>query len=570
MVELNKKLDLERLRQMRGGDAAKVETTVVKGKPTKKSNRGKAKTQAASSDSDDSDRELKARAKAVAARESKLSDSDHDDMKTPASSSQRKKIQDEEDSDDLFDSEEEKMISEQHKTQPQASSGDHDEDAEDDDDDEHRHFATTKSKRKQRRTKSKKASKRRKTRDFDSDDESEEEEEEEEEEDVPDGEEMNVRNIKDAYSRKSSSGYEKVGGGSSNSKQKSFESLSEYQKHLLESQQQELPEEADDFDPADLNDYIKISLRRDQLIGMLNEPFFKKYVVGCYVRYSLSAIESTPVYRMCEILKADFESKPYKVPAPNGAGSVETTLRLTLSAGGGVREKMKIDRISNHTIKQNELDFHLKALESKKQKALTKRDVKLIRLNQKNFRNYVYSHDEIKRMVSNKVGNNKVYATDYSNAMEYLVKKRQEAIKNCDDDARRAFQKTIDFLEKENERQKQVFDKAYRKQIETNKKMRENNTKRDLLASAMKIKEEMEAQAKGILPNSIADPFVRRETRPKILWKSNKSLKEETQGDTKAATPRPAQLAAPTASSIQQNVNYEFVIPEDSNIDEVR
>lgn len=173
-------------------------------------------------------------------------------------------------------------------------------------------------------------------------------------------------------------------------------------------------------------------------------------------------------------------------------------------------------------------------------------------------------------MVTNKVGLNKVLSTEYSNAMETLLLKRQEAITNCDDDARRAIQKTIDAIEKENERQKIVFEKAYRKQIETNKRMRENNTKRDLMASMQKRKEDKEAQAKGVVPNSIADPFVRRETRPTILWIS-KVKGEDAAADPKTPTPRPAPtVVSVDANQNNQQINYEFVIPEETNMDEVR
>ena len=67
-----------------------------------------------------------------------------------------------------------------------------------------------------------------------------------------------------------------------------------------------------------------------------------------------------------------------------------------------------------------------------KQTLLTKWNVKEIRAKQKKYRYHVYSNEEIEKMVSKKVGLNQVLATEYSTAMENLLKKLEEARNNKD------------------------------------------------------------------------------------------------------------------------------------------
>jgi hypothetical protein len=557
MQVLNKKIDLQRLKRMKGIDTISEKAQPTSKKATnRKTTRAKTKSQV-ESDSE-SDKEIKEAGKAAA--KNSLESDDESTQPIKKTTPGQKRIEDSDD-DELFNSEEEKRISEGTHKLTQAKLDEDSAEEEADDDSENEFFRVTKSKRKKQQSSKRKTQPKSKRRKYDSEEEEDEESEEDEDGLSDVGGETNITSIKEQFGA-SKRTYER-GDGNRMTKQKNYDTLRDLEKHWKEEKDKELPPEDNDFDPADLTDYIKITLRRDQLVLLLNEPFFQNYVKGCFIRYSLGAIENTPVYRMCEILKAEFEGRPYKVPAPNGNGQIETKLRLTLSTGGSVKEKVKIDRVSNHTIQQNELDFHLQGLTNRKQKGLTKRDVKVLRFYQKQYRDRVYTHDEIKEMVSKKVGLNKVLATEYTNAMNTLIQKRQEAIQNRDDDALRAIQKTISQLEAENDRQKIVFEKAYRKQIEANKQMKENNTRRDLLASMQRKKEDQEAREKGVIPNSIADPFIRRETRPSNLWVSK--LKTEGTADPKTPTPR----AAPAPKVDKQSVNYEFVIPEEANMDEV-
>jgi hypothetical protein len=117
------------------------------------------------------------------------------------------------------------------------------------------------------------------------------------------------------------------------------------------------------------------------------------------------------------------------------------------------------------------------------EKVLTKRQAKLRR---QLFLSYtvghVYTDEEIKNMVKKSVGLDKSKATEYTTAMESLQKKLVMARENTDYEAMELVQKTIDSLQRRYDEQKTKFDRAASRQLAVNRKMRENNVKRDMEA----------------------------------------------------------------------------------------
>ena len=84
-------------------------------------------------------------------------------------------------------------------------------------------------------------------------------------------------------------------------------------------------------------------------------------------------------------------------------------------------------------------------------------------------------------------------------------------------------------MQSEYAKQKARHDKAARAQMAVNQRMRDSNVRRDIAAGMRKRQEEQEAAARGTLSNAQADPFIRRETRPKILWNSGRRQKQQGQ-----------------------------------------
>ena len=95
---------------------------------------------------------------------------------------------------------------------------------------------------------------------------------------------------------------------------------------------------------------------------------------------------------------------------------------------------------------------------------------------------HVYTDEEIKNMVKRSIGLDKSKVTEFTTAMESLQKKLATARAETDYEALEVVQKTMDHLQRSFNIQKDKFDKATAKQLLVNKKMRENNVKRDMEA----------------------------------------------------------------------------------------
>lgn len=339
----------------------------------------------------------------------------------------------------------------------------------------------------------------------------------------------NLKSIKDSHKR-----ILKVD-GRENTAEKSvvFDNLTQLKQHLEKQLARELPVKPDDSDPAEPNDYRKLFRRRDDIIRLLHEPFFDQLIIGCYIRFLIGVVDSVQVYRMCEVVGVDRTKKSYKLPATNNGTNMETNVRLHLNNAGEIKQYQKLEKISNHSLQDKEIEFHIHGMKSHPERdEVTKRTIRLIRNRHKSYAEYAYSHNDISNMVANKQGFNKLITTEYTTAMALLKKRLMEAEEKNDKELTETLKKEIKKLDDINEKHKENFQLFAKKQTDINRRMRESNVTRDMDAGMRKRYEEQEALAKGILPNAISDPFIRRETRPKILWNTSDALqkkKEESQ-----------------------------------------
>ena len=112
-------------------------------------------------------------------------------------------------------------------------------------------------------------------------------------------------------------------------------------------------------------------------------------------------------------------------------------------------------------------------------------------------------------MVKKSIGLDKSKVTEFSTAMESLQKKLVAARASKDYEALEIVQKTIDALQQKFEDEKEKFDRATSRQVQVNRKMKENNVRRDMEAGKRLRAENLEAAAKGIQSKAEADPFSR-------------------------------------------------------------
>jgi hypothetical protein len=481
------------------------------------------------------------------------------------------------DDDDLFDSDEEAEIS-KRPTKLAEDEEEEDEDQLEDYENQGKKSSKVLGKRKKTTKTAKKSSKNRRSSrlsKYRGEDESEEEEEGEAEEEREEGDRLdygsggsdddgrhdyNLKSIKDSHRRNLRTDGEGIASSSrsSASKNQEFASFEAFKRYVEEQLPKDLPIKPDDNDPATIDDFksAKIYLRRDTLIKKLPEPYFEDYVKGCYVRYLIGMVDDVQVYRLCQIVGVDRSKKSYRLPPLSKDGSViETNVRLHLNNAGEIKELQKLDKISNHSLDDKEIEFHLNGMKNhllsssagKDERIgsdVTKRDLRLIEYRNDYYdKNYKYSHDEISKMVHNQLGMNKLLTTEYVTAAQLLKKRLDEAVARNDKEKIDLFRKEMKKLDDITEKQREAFELNAKKQTDINRRMRDSNVIRDMDAGMRKRHEEQEAIAKGILPNAISDPFIRRETRPKILWNTSSALqkkreeaKEKEEKDKKSAT----------------------------------
>lgn len=619
MENLGRKLDHERLKQLRNAqskDAPAATKTVQRKKAAPPQRSTKAIIPASDDEEDDEDRQPKrkpaARGKQVKApaaankRKGGKRKLESDDEEEDAESEKEDEADDEEeaeeeeeeeeeehseDDDDLFNSDEEEAINNRYKSTATAD----DEDEEDDD--------GPKTKTLRKRGRGSKISKKKRS----AWDDDEDEEEDEDDEDVDEDEEVGRRSsrggkrsrrdalddderyqedgdigrIKKSYrTNKETAAESQRSERVTASKEIVVNSLDDYKRLLMASKSgidsksgkgyapvSIVNPAEDDNQQAVYSDYLRIFLRREDIAKVLHEPYLEDYLKGCYVKYLIGSNNNQPVYRACEIVGIGRTEKAYKIGTAKG--EEETKVYLKLSSKGEIADRRKLDKVSNHTITEKEIESQIEGLLAKKITPPTKRDIRVKRQRMKDFRSYIYSEQEVQSMIATRQGDNQVFTTDYTSALAVLQKQLLKVTQEKDFDAMELTRKEIEKIEYENERQKRLYEKSYKAQTDVNRRMRELNTKHDMEAGMRKREQDLAAQARGEVSNAISDPFIRRETRPKNLWISQHKRPQpegaaaESQEKAKAAAPvEPAKAkTADKANGSKGSLDDAWVIP---------
>eukprot|EP01038_Epipyxis_sp_PR26KG_P012528 gene12528-16803_t len=299
--------------------------------------------------------------------------------------------------------------------------------------------------------------------------------------------------------------------------------------------------EVDNSPPAEIEQYHLIQTRRIAIEKWLSEPYLKAALMNTFVKFSIGEVSGETVYRMAQIVDV-VNVKPYK---PLGS-DITYPIKLMVEIAGS-QKKITVEIVSNSRIKENEFNYYLDMLKSKdlESSRLTVNQVDNIHKKQVDAVRHVYTNEDIKMMVASKLGLRKDVTTDYETAEKILREKLKNAIAEQDFDLMSELQKTLDFMNNKMESQKLKFERAAKRQMDVNKKNREGNITRDMMAGKKKRQDDKDALAKGIQSNSVADPFIRRETKPKILWNTGAKLldakdkdqnKEGAKGDSTAST----------------------------------
>lgn len=180
---------------------------------------------------------------------------------------------------------------------------------------------------------------------------------------------INISSIKLAHQRFPEKTEMKKGARSAN-----FSSMAQY-KHFLEEEMKKLkPPVVDDESKvrkenqdklAERSDFIRCTLRRDDLLQKLSDSNGKDFIIGYFVRYLVDYKDRKPVYRLCQVVDVvDDISQPYKLPstATTLQSSISTVHLILFSGDYSVDKRLRhfaLDRISNRTILDEEVSCYL-------------------------------------------------------------------------------------------------------------------------------------------------------------------------------------------------------------------
>lgn len=302
------------------------------------------------------------------------------------------------------------------------------------------------------------------------------------------------------------------------------------------------PEETDDSGEAELKDYKQITLRRCDIETDIYEPFFDAAVIGHFVKVCIGEI---PAYQLDghgnRILDDDGKPKiDHNVKGPKinrfteivdvVEGSMyklengkETTKRLKLAFGQAEKTE-RINKISNSGPVEKELIIYLKENAGTRGfKPLTKMQVRKRRDRVKDLRNHTYTNEDVNNILL-KEGKGNLSALTFEQALENLEASREMALANSNDFSDVVkINSRIELIKQKKDTIRMQFEKQNERQANLNKRKIAENMRKDNEASK-KVEEQL--KARGDAAKRI-DPFLRRETRPRNLWIEGMKSKEQ-------------------------------------------
>lgn len=339
----------------------------------------------------------------------------------------------------------------------------------------------------------------------------------------------------------------------------------------------------DTSDPASLEDYQRIQVRRVFLEKWLHEPYLEQAVVHQYARiYVGQNAENIPVYRMCEVVGIG-KRAPYKL-SDSGA----MTDKALIVAIGSSQVTKKLEAVSNSRITELELKRYLDDLHTynekhgKSTRILTKNDTTRRRAEaMKVLQNHKYTDDEIKKLIQQRSGHNTFLTTDYTTAREKLLEKIEKAQNSMDGDSAATvlkMQREVEKMDRNYNAHREKLEAETSKQVSLNLRNKGVNKANDIVASVRRAEKELTKDSDKEVSKSAIDPFRRRETLPSIIWNTssneiNSRPKAEIEKEKAAAkNAEAAAIAAAAAAAFEAGAksaatSTEYNLFVDTDID---
>lgn len=256
----------------------------------------------------------------------------------------------------------------------------------------------------------------------------------------------------------------------------------------------------------------QIRLSRHKLEQFLSLPFFKRIVIGCFVRLIVGAVNGKTIYKICEITDIKEDSSAYQI------GSIKTNKTLHLRYGPHERF-IRLQYVSNQQFSDSEFE--------KWRKTCTSQGTSLPKVDQiqsklrdiKEAILYGLKEDEIEKIIRRKE-RFRTNPHNYAIKKNHLMKDKELAQSIGDITKVDEIQDELAELEKKTVEIEKLRTATINNIIYLNSRNRKKNAE-----EIEKINNEMKTTNKD---QKIDDPFTRRHTKPTMVHRKKDSGKEDS------------------------------------------
>lgn len=307
--------------------------------------------------------------------------------------------------------------------------------------------------------------------------------------------------------------------------------------------------------PAELEDYLLITISRARLGTWCNEPYFEKAVFNCFVKLFVGENEEGKrCYRLCRIVRVDSAVKPYSLPAVRKQKPIKTDKMLELEFAG-TKKLFPLRLVSDAKITQSDLTQYETAMKTARKQDELVGKLEAIKIRKKRdelVENFTYTTEDIekklkdKKLKSQSTANLGLEQTVAANAIQAALGALENANMRVQDakdkteesDAKSDLKAAKEYLELRREEEMQVLEKVKKRQ-ERNKNR--SNRWVDVNLRAIKMNQQTDFGLNKSKGNSMKsspsgkvafNPYARRKVKPKNLWQVGQG-DEKAEGDEK-------------------------------------
>jgi len=271
-----------------------------------------------------------------------------------------------------------------------------------------------------------------------------------------------------------------------------------------------------------LEDMNSVRLTRNALEKWVDQPFFERLVVGFFVRVLIGmGTEKHNVYRLAQVQAVTEAARSYHL------GKKETYKQLSLRHAGN-EKSFRMEFISNHPFTETEYAKWMTSMAKAKLPIITRQEVVAKRETLSIADNYVYSEEDVERMVEEK---KKLKSKPISiSTQKAKVLAQIEAAKDAGDmEKKKELKKDKkQIIELENEENARMLNWHQGSKVSL-----ANINKKNKASNMVKVVEK-----KQQTESSETDPFSRRPTKPSIVKASKKEPQSEGSNGNSGSTPQ--------------------------------